>query len=734
MNNGTMNELEEEWAVIYKAILELRSRLEKGDFTPVSIEEHMHVYRIVYKISRKNSEHDQQLYDRYRDSFKEYINSVVLPALREQSDDLLFVGELLRRWKIHKAILHWDSFFLGYLERSYRSTIEEVGTICFRDLVISKMRTNFKNAVIALIHQEREGEHIDGAMLKDVVGIFVEMDFYTNDFEVEMLEQTGAYYSRKAASWVLEDCYTDYRLRVEECLIREKDRVDRYLHPSSLQKVLDKVENVLLYCYITHFVEDDHSGCLALLRSHRNDDLLIMHGLFNRIPNSWELIANAFKRYVISEVTPLVKEAGDALKHKAEKRDKSLLVQEVAAFVGKVIGLRDQHMKYAVDVFQHNSIFLRALKEAFQVSCKEVIPGNTSAEWLATLCDSLHKNDSRNKMLRRDEIIENVVEIVEYISDKYMFAEFYRQKLSHRLLFNKSANVDLEESILSMLTGKCDGQLTSKMRGMLTDLKRSQETQSKFETYLNNNNNNRNIHPGIEFTVTVLTTVFWPTFKSSQLIVPSEMVRCVEVFQEFYSTETQHKQLNWIYSMGTCNIIGRFDGGPIEIMATPYQTAILLLFNDYEKLSYSDIRTLLNLEEEEVDRLLYSLACAKYKILLKKPNTITVATADDFEVNSKFTSRTGKVKFPMAILEEKTKVSEDTYQNRGFVIDACIMRIMKAQRVFSFKQLMSECGKQLGPWISNIDLKELKIRVEWLMERDYLERDKENPDILRYMP
>ena len=69
------------------------------------------------------------------------------------------------------------------------------------------------------IDREREGEQIDRALLKNVLGIFVEigmgnMDAYENDFESAMLEDTTSYYSRKAASWILEDSCPDYMLKV----------------------------------------------------------------------------------------------------------------------------------------------------------------------------------------------------------------------------------------------------------------------------------------------------------------------------------------------------------------------------------------------------------------------------------------------------------------------------------------------------------------------------------------
>lgn len=55
----------------------------------------------------------------------------------------------------------------------------------------------------------------------------------------------------------------------------------------------------------------------------------------------------------------------------------------------------------------------------------------------------------------------------------------------------------------------------------------AKENQNHFEEYLGNN---ANANPGIDLTVTVLTTGFWPSYKSSDLSLPVEMVRFTGVF------------------------------------------------------------------------------------------------------------------------------------------------------------------------------------------------------------
>lgn len=75
-----------------------------------------------------------------------------------------------------------------------------------------------------------------------------------------------------------------------------------------------------------------------------------------------------------------------------------------------------------------------------------------------------------------------------------------------------------------------------------------------------------------------------------------------------------------------------------------FQAAALLLFNASDRLSYQDIKSQLNLADDDLVRLLQSLSCAKYKILIKEPSNRTVSASDYFEFNSKFTDRMRRIR------------------------------------------------------------------------------------------
>ncbi|KZV24389.1 cullin-1 [Dorcoceras hygrometricum] len=774
LNQRDIIDLEQGWDTMQKGITKLKNILEGLPEPQFSSEDYMTLYTTIYNMCTQKPPHDysQPLYEKYKEAFEVYITSTVLPSLREKHDEFM-LRELVTRWLNHKVMVRWLSRFFCYLDRYFiarRSlpALKEVGLTCFRDM--AKVNGKVRGAIISLIDQEREGEQIDRALLKNVLDIFVEigmgqMDEYENDFEEALLNDSAAYYSRKASTWILDDSCPDYMLKAEECLKREKDRVSHYLHSSSETKLLEKVQNELLSVYATQLLEKEHSGCHALLRDDKVEDLSRMYRLFSKVPRGLEPVANIFKRHVTAEGTALVKQAEDAASNKkisdccevadliqqtekelcmfplilplqqkynldwSEKKDVVGLQEQI--FVRRVIELHDKFMAYVNECFLNHTLFHKALKEAFEVFCNKGVAGSSSAELLATFCDNILKKGGSEKLSDEaiEETLEKVVKLLAYIGDKDLFAEFYRKKLARRLLFDKSANDEHERSILTKLKQQCGGQFTSKMEGMVTDLTLARENQASFEEYLGNN---LNVNPGIDLTVTVLTTGFWPSYKSFDLNLPAEMVKCVEVFREFYQTKTKHRKLTWIYSLGTCNINGKFDPKTIELIVTTYQAATLLLFNASDRLSYQEIINQLNLSDDDVVRLLHSLSCAKYRILNKEPNTKTISPTDVFEFNSKFTDKMRRIKIPLPPVDEKKKVIEDVDKDRRYAIDASIVRIMKSRKVLGYQQLVMECVEQLGCMFKP-DVKAIKKRIEDLITRDYLERDKENPNLFKYL-
>ncbi|CAL9088056.1 unnamed protein product [Musa acuminata var. zebrina] len=750
---GKIVDLEEGLELVQKGITKLTNILEGRAEPSFITDECMMLYTTIFNIASRNhpQDHSQLLYDKYRELLEDYLTSEALPALSEKHDEVMLL-ELVHRWKNYKVMVRWLTHFFFYINRYYiprrsLTPLAEVGLNCFRQLVYQVLKDKVRDAVISLINRERDGEQVDKTLLKNVLNIFVEIGsgkthYYETDFEAHMLRETSTYYSQKASIWIVEDSCPDYMFKAEECLKREKDRVLHYLHEISEPKLLQKVEDELLSAYTNQLLENETSGCHVLIRDNKVDDLSRMCRLFYKIASGMDLISEIIKQQVTAELTVLMKQAEDAASNKKPEKKDEIGLQELV-LVRSVIELNAKYLAFSNDCFQNNSPLRKPLKEVFEVFCNKGFSGNSCVELLATFCDhTLKKGATKNSSEAVEETIEKTkdssygdittlsqtVKLLAYVNDKDLFTEIHRKKLARRLLFNRSAHDDYERSMLKKLKQQLGWQVTWKMEGMVTDMTLAREIQSSFEEYLKSN---RQENPGTDLSVTVLTTRFWPGYKSHDLNLPSELIKCVQAFKIFYET-TSRRKLTWLYSLGSCNINAKFGERTIELIVTTPQAAVLMLFNSADRLGYSEIKSQLGMTDDEVTRLLHSLSRARYKILNKEPNSQRISRMDYFEFNSEFTEAMKRIKIPPPPVDERNKVIQDVDKGREYAVDAAIVRIMKNRKVIVYHQLVVECMEHLNH-VFKPDIKAIKKRIEALITREYLERDQKNPSIFRYL-
>ncbi|KAJ1283771.1 hypothetical protein BS78_03G152000 [Paspalum vaginatum] len=532
-------------------------------------------------------------------------------------------------------------------------------------------------------------------------------------------------------------------VKAEECLQKEKERAANYLHSSTEPKLMEDAEKELLGTHIDQILKKENSGCKVLLCNEKVEDLSRMFRLFSRITGGLSPVSKIFQEHINEVAMSLLKQAVDAATSKKSEKD-AVSVLELG-YVRKILDLHDKYMAYVVTCFQNNTLF----HKAFEVVCNKNVAGCSSAEMFSTYCDSILKKGGTEKLsdeelkrtltrhgytaiLFEQKSLYNycqIVKLLTYISDKDLFVEFHRKKLGRRLIFDKSGNDEQERSLLSKLKQFFGAQFTSKMEGMLNDVTVAKEQQSKYEDYKRANPES---NPSVVTNVQVLTTGHWPSYKTADINLPSEMVKYVETFSQFYHSRTNHRKLNWIYSLGICNVNGKFKPKDIELIVTTYQAALLSLFNESERLSFSEIVTQLNLSEDDTVRVLHSLFCAKYKILNKEPSNRTISPNDVFEFNHKFTDKMKRIKVPLPPSDEKKKIMDDVNKDRRFAIDAALVRIMKSRKIMTHQNLVAECVEQLSRMFKP-DIKMIKRRIEDLITREYLERDKVAVNSYRYL-
>lgn len=94
-----------------------------------------------------------------------------------------------------------------------------------------------------------------------------------------------------------------------------------------------------------------------------------------------------------------------------------------------------------------------------------------------------------------------------------------------------------------------------------------------------------------------------------------------------------------------------------------------------------------------------------------------------------FKSNQRRINFPVPVLEETVK-KEKISLDRSHAVDAAIVRIMKSRKKMSMNDLRVEVITIMQNFKPDESL--IKKRIEFLIERVYLERDKEDHSMMIY--
>lgn len=324
-----------------------------------------------------------------------------------------------------------------------------------------------------------------------------------------------------------------------------------------------------------------------------------------------------------------------------------------------------------------------------------------------------------------------------FINGKDVFQAFYKKDLAKRLLLGKSASTDMETRMIGKLKSECGSQFTNKLEGMFKDIDLSEEFMKRFKEY-ELQNKKIGTEPQIEMYVHVLTTGCWPAYpRMETLVLPADLQKRQKAFTDFYLSKHEGRCLTWQYSLDYCLLKAEIAGTRKELSVSLFQALVLLLFHNLEEtmtLAYKDIAIKTGIENGELKRTLQSLACGKIRVLAKLPKGKEIEEDDKFLVNKDFKSNAYRVKINSIQMKETAKETKETnakvFQDRQYQIDAAIVRIMKARKSLAYTTLISELFKQLKFPAKTSDLKK---RIESLIDREYLERDAEEPHMYRYL-
>jgi len=706
------------WQTLHDAIHEIHRQNASG----LSFEE---LYRNAYNMVLHKF--GDKLYSGLTDTITRHLQLVATEV--QAANDEQFLKVLKDKWDKHKLSSIMIRDILMYMDRTYvaaqkKTPVYERGLQIFRDEVCrnARIKDRLLTMLLDLVQRERQGEMVDRSLLKTVTSMQVELgrDVYARDFEAQFLQSTGVFYQAESQEYISQNSASDYMKKAEQRLAEESDRVAHYLDPSTEQKLREVAERELIARHMRTIAEMENSGIIAMIEDSKVADLARAYDLFKRVtqPTSGlTVIRDIMSAHVKARGTQLVQDEE--------------LNRDPVQYVQSLLALRDKYEHVIVEAFGGDKQFYKALSQAFEYFMNL----NThSPEYISLFVDEQLRKGMKGTSEEEVEVtLDKVVMLFRYLQEKDVFEKYYKQHLAKRLLGGRSVSDDAERSMITKLKQECGYQYTSKLEGMFTDMKVSAERQETFRTWLGGSSKVE----GIELCVHVLTTGFWPTQVGAKCALPPQILTCCDTFKEHYLSQHSGRRLTWQANMGSADLKAIFSSRKYEINVSTYLMCVLLLFNQSDSLSYAEIAEATEIPGPDLKRALQSLACAKFKILSKEPKGREVDEADNFSFNAEFSAKHLRFKVGTVTaaketddqkLETRAKVDEDLKPQ----IEAAIVRVMKSRKEMEHNSLIAEVTSQLtARFLPHPNV--IKKRIESLIEREFIERDKDNYKNYKYL-
>ncbi|CAF1429694.1 unnamed protein product, partial [Rotaria sordida] len=303
-----------------------------------------------------------------------------------------------------------------------------------------------------------------------------------------------------------------------------------------------------------------------------------------------------------------------------------------------------------------------------------------------------------------------------------------------------SASDDYEESMISKLKQACGFEYTSKLQRMFQDIGVSKTLIFEYEKYCQNHH----ITDTVDFSVMVLSSNSWPFSGSSNFIIPIELKSTFDSFTEFYTHRHNGRKLTWLHQHSKGELQTFFTSQKYILQVSTYQMVILLLFNKVLTWTVERLQDETQIKSELLLQVLLGLLKSKLLICTDIHEDELDEDFKDTDIKMNYSIRLAtdfkskklriNLNVPLKSVEQKDieGVHRTIDEDRKMVIQAAIVRIMKARQILKHALLMQEVIQQLSSRFRP-KIPVIKKCIDILIEKEYLERQSNEKDVLRYL-
>lgn len=676
-----------------------------------------------------------ELYARVATYFQRHLERMCERLSVLSGEDLL--REYTTEWEryttganfVHRLLVYLNRHWVKHEREEGRTDVHTVYTLAlvqWKRYVFTSIQREaaLTNAVLEQIAKQRNGEVVPTLLIKGVLDSFVSLgiddvdavrlnlDVYVTAFQEPFVASTAIFYKTESADFLAHNSVTDYLKKAETRLEEEENRIELYMHASTRAPLMDVCRNELISVHREALWREFHT----LLVNDMTDDLSRMYALLSQVQGGVDPMREQFEAHV--------KACGlDSVSREMEDKSEAI---EPATYVHALLRVYNDSVRIITKSFESEAGFFASLDKGCRAYMNKNQATGTSPsrcpELLAKFIDGLLKKSNRaEEEGSLDESLDAAMVVFKYTEGRDYFQKFYAKFLSRRLVSFASVSSDAEESMIARLKEACGFEYTSKIQRMFTEATLSKELNERFQESGMHQNKD------LSFYSFVLTSGIWPLHAlSGDFSVPLELQPTYDEFTRFYHTQHTHRQLTWLWHLSTNELHTNYLSRKYIFTTSTYQTAVLLLFNTHSVLTFDEILAATRLEKNALSAALIPMV--KFKVLH--------VLDDSYSLNMDFKAKKVRVNLHIPVKAEQkvesAEVARTVHEDRKVLLQATIVRIMKARKEYKHNLLLNEVIMQLQSRFQP-KVPDIKKAIDTLIEKEYLQRVEGEKDMYAYV-
>ena len=610
----------------------------------------------------------------------------------------------------------------SFVKHSINEVLGQISLL--REKIISKLDDDNENNVINTIKMEIEDDNINSnknskffevsqEFLEKIILLirfYCETGIYQDYFNKYFIKYTEDFYNKKTEEYINNNSIDKYINYIEEILSFENYLIINHLNEITLKPVVNKLNMILL--------NNNKNIIFTKFYSSNTDSNNNTYLVLNKKYELMKKIFILFKNIKLEE--EIRKKFSDYIK-KSCKDIYSKFNKNFALFYENIKLLKENIDHYINDSFLNDEKFKSASKESLTKGMNQK-PGFICDTFSKYIDNVLREKADRLPLNEIKNIINEFMILFKYIENKDLFENFFIKKLCIRCLFNLNKSEEAQNYLIEELKNECGPYFVSKSQEMISDIQASQEMSQLF-----NKEEKNNYYIPINYFV--LSNYTWPIDKLIKGEIKNFNIGiCEKKFFEFYHKKNSGKSLFWHlpYCFGEIEMEIPKSDIKIKIFGNGVHIAILKCFTKSKtSLTFKDILSKTKIEKDIIQRYIKKLISKNLLILENDIYSI------NFDINKEI--KNNDISLIDFDEEEDSKNDDEneekTIEERKFVIDAYIMKVLKQKKIMKRIDLISAVKEKM-PFEERDEI--INKRIEQLISNRYISKDEKDNSILKY--